>query len=54
MHEQGIEINASQTDQCKSSSCPLMVRAKTGNGCELTNCESRIESDTNQLGIHYA
>ncbi len=56
MHEQCIEINASQTNQCKSSSCTLMVRAKTATGCEFTNNESKQA----QIGresprcIHYA
>ncbi len=40
MHEQCIEINALQTNRCKSSLCPLMIRAKTASGCELTNHES--------------
>ncbi len=39
MHEQCIEINTSQTNQCKSSLSPSMVRAKTASGCELANNE---------------
>ncbi len=51
LHEQCTEINTSQTNQCKSSSCPLMVRAKTASGCKLTNRKSRIKSGTNRTRI---
>ncbi len=49
MHEQYMEINASRTNHYKSSSCPLMVRAKTAG--ELTNRESQIKSGKNQTRI---
>ncbi len=46
MHEQYVEINASQTNQCQSRSCPLMVGAKIAGGCELI-----IKSGMNRMRI---